>query len=307
MTGLELARQYYEAFGRPMLEKEFALIKERIAVGLVGHGSECFGYDDEISKDHDYEPGFCMWITEEDDHIFGFRLFRAYRKLPKAYMGVEMQKQSILGSRFKGVHTIGEFYSFYTGREGAPETLEQWLAIPDFYLAEATNGAVFSDPLGRFSRIREELLSGRPRDVRLKKLASSLFYMAQAGQYNYGRCIRHGERGAAALALSEFVKNTAAAVFLINDIYEPYYKWVFRAMGKLPQLSDFAGRLTELLAAPYDAEKNQGIIEELCAGLIAALKSQDLSGEAGDYLEPHAYAVNDQIADGELRNRPVML
>lgn len=307
MTGIELARAYYEELGRPMLERDFARYTDRIAVGLVGHGSECFGYDDEISRDHDYEPGFCLWLTEEDEREFGFRLFRAYSKLPKEYHGVKNQNHSVLGSQFKGVHTIKEFYSFYTGCEGAPQTMEQWLSIPDFYLAEATNGEVFADPLGRFTQIRKELLHGRPRDVRLKKLASSLFYMAQAGQYNYSRCMAHGEPGAAALALSDFVKNTAAAVFLLNDVYEPYYKWVFRAMKGLPQLGECARQLEELLLAPYDGEKNKTIIETLCTRLIQVLVEQGLAEPAGDYLEPYAYAVNDKIGDGILRNQPVML
>ncbi|MCI8894313.1 MAG: DUF4037 domain-containing protein [Lachnospiraceae bacterium] len=307
MTGIELARAYYEEFGRAMLEKEFGRYTDRIAAGLVGHGSECFGYDDAVSRDHDYEPGFCLWLTEEDEREFGFRLFRAYSKLPREYHGVKNQNRSVLGSQFKGVHTIGEFYTFYTGCEGAPRTMEQWLSIPEFYLAEATNGEVFDDPLGHFTRIRQEILTGRPRDVRLKKLASSLFYMAQAGQYNYSRCMAHGERGAAALALSEFVKNAASAVFLLNDVYEPYYKWVFRAMKELPVLGDCALQLEELLSASCDAEKNKAIIEALCSRLIQVLVEQGLAEPAGDYLEPYAYGVNDRIGDGILRNQPVML
>ena len=58
MKGLELSRAYFEAYGRPMLERDFAQVIDRIAVGLVGHGSECFGFDDEISLDHDVSNGF---------------------------------------------------------------------------------------------------------------------------------------------------------------------------------------------------------------------------------------------------------
>ena len=64
MQGLELSKRYFEEFGRPMLERDFGEYLDRIAIGLVGHGSECFGYDDEISTDHDFTPGFCLWITE---------------------------------------------------------------------------------------------------------------------------------------------------------------------------------------------------------------------------------------------------
>ena len=53
MKGLELAKAYYEEYGRPMIREKFPDYEGRIAVGLAGEGSECFGYDDEISRDHD--------------------------------------------------------------------------------------------------------------------------------------------------------------------------------------------------------------------------------------------------------------
>ena len=58
MKGLELAEKYYEAYGRKMIEENFPEIRDQIAAGLVGQGSECLGFDDEISMDHDYGPSF---------------------------------------------------------------------------------------------------------------------------------------------------------------------------------------------------------------------------------------------------------
>ena len=54
MQGLEEARKLYERYGVDMIERLFPKWAGRIAVGLVGHGSECFGFDDEISRDHDF-------------------------------------------------------------------------------------------------------------------------------------------------------------------------------------------------------------------------------------------------------------
>lgn len=44
MKGLELAKRYYEAYGKPMIAEQFPEYEGRIAVGLAGPGSECFGY-----------------------------------------------------------------------------------------------------------------------------------------------------------------------------------------------------------------------------------------------------------------------
>lgn len=305
MKGIELARAYYETYGVPMLEEQFGDVRGRIAAGLCGHGSECFGFDDEVSRDHDYEPGFCLWITREDDREFGFRLFRAYGRLPGEFMGVRMVEKSLLGSAHKGVHTIEDYYSFYVG-DRLPETNAEWLAVPDHYLAEAVNGQVFADPLGIFTEKRRYLLD-RPEDVRLKKLGSCLFHMAQTGQYNYARCLRHGEKAAAALALSRFCDYTAQCVYLLNRAYAPYYKWLFRGLREMPVLGDTEKDLTELMASPMDGKKDIPLIESVCARTADALRRQGLTDCRQDYLEPYAYSVGERIRDSALRNSPVML
>ena len=65
MKGLELAEKFYNEFGKKMIDENFSHIKEYLAIGLVGSGSECFGFDDEISHDHDFEPGFCLFLPDE--------------------------------------------------------------------------------------------------------------------------------------------------------------------------------------------------------------------------------------------------
>ena len=51
MNGLELAEQYYEEYGRPLIAEHFPAHQGRIAAGLVGEGSECLGFDDELSRE----------------------------------------------------------------------------------------------------------------------------------------------------------------------------------------------------------------------------------------------------------------
>lgn len=308
MRGIELSKAYFEEFGRPMLERDFAQYIDKMAIGLVGHGSECFGFDDVISTDHDFEPGFCIWITDEDEKEFGFKLFRAYSKLPKEYRGIKCLEHSALGSKEKGVHTISEFFLTYTGRRGAPETWQDWLYTPSHYFAEATNGEIFFDAYGEFSRIRNEILHGMPDDVRLKRIASCALHMAQSGQYNYKRCINHGEPGAARLALDEFIRNCAEIVFLLEKRHAPYYKWIFRAMRELPRLSPFAEKLQRLATLNSDETLMiEILIEEISSDIISEFKKQRITEATCNYLESHAYSINDMIENSEIRNLHVLL
>ncbi len=308
MKGIDISRAYYEEYGKPVIKEKFPEYADRIAVGMVGHGSECFGFDDEISRDHDFEPGFCIWLTDDDEKSIGFKLFREYSKLPSEFMGFKLKEKSTFGSNSKGVMTISDFYRQYTGRAGAPETMEDWLYTPSYYLAEAVNGEVFCDPLGDFSSIRNKIKQGMPEDVRLKKIASCALMMAQTGQYNYARCLSHGEGGAARLALSEFVKQSIETVFLLNNEHMPYYKWAFRALSALPILGDSAQSLEKLLDTPNSsATEIKSGIEAFCAEIISEFKRQNISSSDSDYLESHAYNITERINDHKMRNMPIIL
>ena len=99
MTGLELARAYWETYGVPMIREQFPEYEEIIAAALTGSGSECYGFDDEISRDHDFEPGFCLFIPGEEivDRRTAFLLERAYAKLPAEFEGFSRQKLQPVG------------------------------------------------------------------------------------------------------------------------------------------------------------------------------------------------------------------
>lgn len=290
MPLLAESKEYYEEYGRAALEREFPEYVSRIAVGLCGRGSECFGYDDSFSADHDYEKGFCLWLTDEDDLAIGPALSRMYRSLP----GLEKNIRSGFAEKSRGVLRISDFYRRYTGSDGAPGCWQQWLSLPSYALAEASNGEVWRDDLGVFSSQREQILHGMPEDVRKKKIASRAFTMAQAGQYNYLRCLNHGEKGAAQLAAGEFVRAAAEMVFLLNGVHMPYYKWVFRSIRCLDTLPDICPRLEQVICSE-PAGVVSDTIEEICAAVISELKRQNLTESSSDFLEPHAYSVQKKI------------
>ncbi|MBQ7500193.1 MAG: DUF4037 domain-containing protein [Clostridia bacterium] len=293
-----------------MLIEKFHDVFGKLAVGLVGSGSECYGFDDEISRDHDFEPGFCIFIPDESeiDRRKEFLLERAYDSLPKEYLGLKRSLISPVGGSRHGVKRISDFYFEKTGSADGELTADEWFRLPEYALFEATNGEVFVDGYGLFTAIRGKL-SRYPEDVFLKKLAGNILLMAQSGQYNYPRCVRHCEPGAAQFAVFEFVKSCMQAVFLLNKRYMPYYKWSFRAMKELPVFSELSGKLEYLIGTPNDGglpEKKSEIIESISSAIIAYLVSSGLSGVSSDDLERHAYSVNDRITDPNIRNLHIL-
>ena len=308
MKGLEEARKFYEEAGAEMISRNFGDFENRIAVGLVGHGSECFGFDDKTSRDHDFETGFCIWLTKDDEEKVGFRLMRAYDKLVKSVNGERADR--VVENGFQGVFVTGDFYRRYTGCDGAPKTWQDWLYTNSAYFAEATNGEVFRDDLGEFTKIRNEILHGMPEDVRIKKIGSCALKAAQSGQYNYARCLAHGEEGAAMLALFEFVTNAIELAFLLNRKHCPYYKWALRSMDGLDKFAELKQPLEYLLTADNDKagqSVKKAIVEDISLALANEINAQFDLGVEGGFLEPYAYAIQKRIKNSDIRNLHIVL
>ena len=311
MKGLDLAQRYYEERGRVLVAEQFGPYQDRIAAGLVGEGSECFGFDDELSRDHDWGPGFCLWLTADDYAKIGARLQASYATMPGECAGIGRGPEDPRAGKRTGVFEITDFYRRFVRYDHVPVTLAEWRALPETYLATATNGRVFADPLGEFSAFRAGLLAFYPEDLRRKKLAARCAVAGQSGQYNYRRSIARGEPVAAQCALSTFVESVISLIYLLNKRYRPFYKWMHRGMRDLPILGAYghqalAGLCAEAEVGVSRAERER-IIEEISARIIAHLTTERLSDCGSDFLLDHAYAVQSTIENQALRSLPVMM
>ena len=310
MKGIELCEKFYYEYGEPMMHERFSEIFDLVAIGIVGSGSECFGYDDEISRDHDFEPGFCIFLPSEQTvgSKMEFALERAYAKLPREFMGVQRSLLKPVGGNRHGVIRISDFLLEKTGRANGELSLDDWFCVPEQSLAELTNGKIFSDPAEIMRDVRKRL-EYLPEDVRRKKLAGELLIMAQSGQYNYGRCVLRGESAAAQLALVEFVKSTLHTAFLLSRKYMPYYKWSFRALRELDGFANMYSDLEYLISSPNkgsDMLIKKQKIEDICALIFKRLVAERLCERLGNNAEEYAYAVNDSITDSRIRNLHVL-
>lgn len=316
IQGLDLAKAYWEQVGRPMLEERYPQYRGRIAVGLMGHGSDCYGFDDAISRDHDFGPGFCLWLTSEDYQAIGDQLQKDYETLPAEFMGFGARTDSVRAkgsNRRVGVFEIGAFFESLTGYRQAPpeDHSHEWLLLDEATLAAATNGRIFADPLGQMLATRQGF-KAMPDDVRFCLISRRLGMIAQAGQYNLPRSLQRGDGAAAMLSINEFVQACASLIFLINNPltvgYLPYYKWTFAALRRLSgrmatRLSDLTEQLEDILrlasAACYGgqgfgeggkgsrpaAERVTKLVESICARIVEELQAEGLTNSPETFLE----------------------
>ncbi len=306
MQGIELSEQYYLSYGVKMIEDNFPEFKNRIATGLVGDGSECYGFDDDISQDHDWGPGFCLWLNKDDYKAIGQQLELEYEKLPKTFKGYN-RLLSKWGSGRVGVHETGEFYRKFTGYSDVPDTLEKWLNLPEEFLSKCTNGKLFFDPLGEFTKIRNKLINFYPEDVRLVKIAAKCMTCAQSGQYNFMRSVRRKQYFSALYAQTQFCSDIISMVFLLNKHYAPFYKWKHQAVASLPILGMFLFENINVIIAAGDYKKKESVIESICVEVIGELHNQGLSNLASDFLLDHGPVVHSKICDINLKQRDVWL
>ncbi|QOL55367.1 DUF4037 domain-containing protein [Bifidobacterium longum subsp. longum] len=397
VSGLKLARAFWTQMGKPMIAAKYPQYAGCIAAGLVGHGSECYGFDDAYSQDHDFGPRFCLWLTDEDYAAIGEQLEADYEALPRKFsvdaqgrVTFEAHARSDASGAFPsagadstvipdaanaptpgtatddaataesgaassdvaeamttpidaplfpvtpraqganrrdGVFRIGDFFESITGYRTAPAQTapHEWLMLQESTLAAATNGEVFADPTGLFSKTRQGF-KNMPDDVRLALISKRLGMIAQAGQYNLPRSLKRGDGAAAWLSIHEFVQATASLVFLVNVPmvvgYMPYYKWQFAALRKLsgsmfallPNVGEQLETVMRLSstacyggagfgeggkgAAPA-IEKINDIVEQIAVDIVRELKREHLTTSGETFLEWQRPYVEDHIVSDD--------
>lgn len=305
---IEKNRRFYEQFVAGMIHEKFPEYEDRIAVGIVGEGSDCFGYDDEISRDHDFGTGVCLWLTDKDMARFGNLLSIAYNELvdsaERAYFTERLRER-------RGVMTVRRFYSNILNVECDAESPllseEQWLALDHSCLKTATNGEVFRDDPGVFTAFRQYLMGYYPDRVWRMRLAEQLHEYASAFQVNYARCMTRGDTVAAELCRAKGLASAMELFFLLKREYPPYYKWTFRALSELDTEGGFAAKIRELSGESLRLEAWKGtkylpnrsnykdrivsLSEEIASEIEIMLSESGLIPVRGRYLETHVDAV----------------
>ena len=301
-------RRFYEERVAPMIAAQFGEYASRIAVGIAGEGSDCFGFADEISRDHDFGTGVCLWIPTEDMDVYGKALGTAYEEI------VAEKGRSFYTDRLRerrGVMTIHDFFSnilrIDCDTDDSMMSEQQWLSLDHACLATAVNGEVYRDDLGAFTRFRNLLLNYYPDRIWRIRIAEKMHDYSASLQVNYARCMTRRDIVAAELCKTKGLEAAMELFFLLKRVYPPYYKWTYRALENIDEKGDFSARIRELAALPCSTEAWEdtryhpnrqnfkdrivSISEDIGYDLAEMMKLQGLTNNMHPYLESHVRRV----------------
>ncbi len=281
IKGLQLCEQYYQQYGIPMLEN-FKEYLPYMAIGLCGEGSDCLGYDDELSHDHDFGPGFCIWLPKDIYDEIYMDLQKVYDDLPQSFMGYQRDITPQAIHRV-GVQCIDDFFVY-------PQSDNDWLNIDEMTLLNCINGKIFIDNYGLVTKIRKKL-SYYPKRIQMIKLAENLHLMSQCGQYNYQRILKRHDKVALQLCLSSFIDATISVIYILNQKYKPYYKWSYYGLKDCTILNDIRQSLSLLI----ESDDKETIMESICQRVIYELQRLNLTTCQSSFLDDHvAYILGER-------------
>lgn len=322
LKGLVISRDYYEAYGKTAFSK--IAMEQELTFGKVGEGSECFGLDDLISKDHDFGPGFCVFVTREQYNAYGQQLEEIYASLPSEFRGFE-KPDIVKGAPRNGIIIIEDFFGRILSLEKEEldyllkmNTLPEktWLRLSDWQLRTVTNGEIFDGDDSVFGNIYKNLKRGYPDIVKRRKMAQLLGEICQSGQYNYQRMMRRQDVYGAALVLHDFELRVIEFLYLVNDRYAPHKKWIVRESDALEKGQDILGIIKNLMELTPNAElyRQRELIDwigkdneedpvlicisQAAKGLVELLREESFTKSSDLYLEQHIpYLFQDDKTD----------
>lgn len=255
--GLLLSEEYYESVGAPMLTAGYSNYYDRMTIGQIGEGSDCYGFDDEYSRDHDWGPGFSIWLEDTLYEEIGERLTQDYEALPKEWKGYE--RLTLLTGRGRvGVHKTSDYLKYYLGEQAYKEwrntgalSRSTMAGLESYQLAALCNGRIYHEGSDcELIRLRKYLMNYYDDSTLCILLAEHICRFGQNAQYNYHRMKQRGDDLTAWMMLAEGMKEALKVGYLCNRIYAPHDKWLVKGAEKFTRLPE----LTDSIRSIYQAE-----------------------------------------------------
>ena len=328
ISGIELSRRFYGELVAPWLAQAFSNLKH--AAALIGYGSELLGFDDEMSRDHNWGPRVHIFLTEADFADQAEAVVAAFAEvMPETFLGVPIGLHNRPHPSPHGAGAIGDIrhglevwtletkLRFYLALDpDEPRDALTWLGLAEQRLLAMTAGAVFRDDDGRLTALRGRLRAF-PRDVRLYKLASQWRRIAEEQAF-VGRTGLGGDDLGSRVIAARLVRDLMRMAFLIEGRYAPYPKWFGKSFAALPCAPSLIAVLDRVLAAS-DWKSREAALAEAYLALARLHKARGLPGDFEPVVGPYfsrpftvinaddiVAAIQSEIADPVLRYLPII-
>ena len=260
MTGIKLCKKFYEQVVKNIVMP----ISPNHSACLIGRGSEVFGFDTEISQDHDWSAR-CVIFTNEVEAV---RQAMA-KQLPEKFEGFETKVE---------VTEASIFFGAFLGFSPHNMTVVDWLSTPTQTLRELTSGAVFKES-DELSHLRD-MLKFYPKDIQLYILEAQWERIGQEMAF-MGRCGTVDDNIGSALVCARLFSYIMRLCFLYEGQYPPYWKWFGTAFSQL----DCAGDFKEIIEVGLAAKDWKEREKYLCEAYVALGKVHNKCGITA-YVEP---------------------
>jgi hypothetical protein len=248
ISGLELSRQFYQEAVRPILHAVFPGLPHSAA--LLGRGSEVLGFDDEMSRDHNWAPRVLLFLREEDHASHGDAIGETLRqKLPPRFRDHPTDYK---------IHTLRGYLLEHLDFDiDCGIQARDWLIFPEQRLGMFTAGGVYHDEVGL--QATRDRFAYYPHDVWL--------YLLMAGWWRIhpeanlaGRAGFVGDELGSALIGSQLVHGLMRLCFLTERQYAPYSKWFGTAFSRLDCAAEMSPLLWKTLRAETWPERENALM-----------------------------------------------
>jgi hypothetical protein len=237
ITGVQLAAAFHRDVVRPLLPSI------GYAAARLGSGSDVLGYDDAVSRDHDWGCRLTLLVDESSSAVIPEIQRVLAERLPHEYAGHPVRFPVTWDQTETHNVEVATVHGFAASRLGVRPPLDglDWLTVTGQGVLEVVGGPVFHDETAELGPLRAAL-QWYPPDVDRFAVACLWSQVAQR-MHMVGRTAVRGQDLQSRLLCAQIAGKLTHLAFLVHRQWMPYAKWREARLRTLPD----AGQLCELL------------------------------------------------------------
>ncbi len=264
-TGAGVAAAYHDEVVGPLLARELPGL--RYAAARLGSGSDVLGFDDGMSRDHDWGCRLTLLVDEADRQAVPVLDALLESLLPQRFRGLPTRFPTTWDPTVRqrvDVGTVGDLVVSRLGRDPLRglDCLD-WLTFTGQAVLEVTGGPVFADTTTELGALRAAL-AWYPPDVERYLIACGWHRLSQRMPIA-GRTAGTGQPLQSRLLCAGLVDDLVDLAFLLHRRWSPYEKWREAAFARLPGAGDLAGPLSRAVAADAWPDRQAALVEAIGA------------------------------------------